>query len=396
MIGGVCEHMGEMKLMRKSLLIMLVLVLSVGVIAAQGEQPDGSKYTLAKIAGGFTRPVFATGANDGTNRLFIVEQYGKIYILDSDHQLRDEFFLNVGGLLSTGGNEQGLLGLAFHPDFAGNGQFFINYTDASGDTVVARYQVSADNPNVADPNSGEYIIRINQPYPNHNGGNIAFGPDGYLYIGMGDGGSGGDPEGNGQNPKALLGKMLRLDVDNGSPYVIPAGNPFANNSSFAPEIWALGLRNPWRFSFDRETGDLYIGDVGQNAWEEVDFQPADSTGGENYGWNILESTHKYSGAAVPYGLINPFFEYNHSIHCSVTGGYVYRGRDLPELQGVYLFGDYCSGIIWASTRDAQGNWITDEFMDSGMNISSFGEDDFGELYVVDHSGSVSKLVHAGG
>lgn len=392
--------MGEMKFMRKSLLIVLVLLLSATVIAAQDAQPpsppDGSKYTLAQIAGGFTRPVFVTGANDGTNRLFIVEQYGKVYILDSDYQLRDTPFLDVNGLLSTGGNEQGLLGLAFHPDYAENGQFFINYTDVNGDTAVSRYQVSADDPNMADPNSGEYIIRINQPYPNHNGGDIAFGPDGYLYVGMGDGGSAGDPEGNGQDSKALLGKMLRLDVDGGSPYAIPATNPFVNDSTFAPEIWAWGLRNPWRFSFDRATGDLYIGDVGQNTWEEVNFQPADSQGGENYGWNILEGTHKYSGAAVPDGLINPFFEYDHSDGCSVTGGYVYRGRDLPELQGTYLFGDYCSGIIWASYRDAEGNWQTAQFMRPQMNISSFGQDDFGELYVIDHSGSVSKLVHAGG
>jgi glucose/arabinose dehydrogenase len=392
--------MGEMKLMRKSLLIVLVLLVSVTMISAQGDfppsPPDGSKYTLAEVAGGFRRPVYVTGPNDGTNRLFIVEQYGKIYILESNLQLRDTLFLDVGGLLSVEGNEQGLLGLAFHPQYAENGLFFINYTDVNGDTAVVRYRVSDGDPNVADPNSGEFIIRINQPYPNHNGGGILFGPDGYLYIGMGDGGSAGDPQGNGQNPRALLGKMLRLDVDNGSPYAIPPDNPFINDSSFAPEIWAWGLRNPWRFSFDQATGDLYIGDVGQNAWEEVSFQPADSQGGENYGWNILEGAHQYSGAVVPDGLVNPFFEYNRSGGCAVTGGYVYRGRDLLELQGVYLFGDYCSGTIWASYREADNNWTTSLFMNTGMNISSFGEDDFGELYVVNHSGSVNKLVYSGG
>jgi glucose/arabinose dehydrogenase len=214
---------------------------------------------------------------------------------------------------------------------------------------------------------------------------------------MGDGGSGGDPQGNGQNPVALLGKMLRIDVnantsDDDQLYAIPADNPYVNNADFAPEVWAMGLRNPWRFSFDRETGDLYIADVGQNQYEEVNFQLADSTGGENYGWNIKEGLHPYSGETAPDGLTDPFFEASHAEgHCSITGGYVYRGEALPDLKGVYLFGDYCSSTIWASYRDAAGAWQTSVFMQPGYNISSFGEDESGELYLVDHSGSVLQF-----
>jgi glucose/arabinose dehydrogenase len=387
--------------MKRYWVLIAMLCLGLTSVRAQSDQPvpnppDGSKFTLTEIAGGFRRPVFVTGAKDGTNRLFIVEQRGKIYVLESNFQMHDTPFLDVSGLISTEGNEQGLLGLAFHPQYKDNGIFFIHYTDVNGDTVVARYTVSESDPNVADANSGEYVLRIDQPYPNHNGGNLIFGPDGYLYIGMGDGGSAGDPKGNGQNTRVLLGKMLRIDINNGSSYAIPADNPFANDSNYAPEIWALGLRNPWRYSFDRATGDLYIADVGQNTWEEVDFQPA-GQGGQNYGWDIMEGSHQYTNdATVPDGLTNPFFEYDHSDGCSVTGGYVYRGTALPELQGIYLFADYCSGIIWASYRDAGGNWQTSTFMDTSLTVSSFGEDDAGELYVVNHGGTVSKLTYGGG
>ncbi len=351
--------------------------------------PDGSQYEWVEVSSGFERPLFVTGANDGRDRLFIVEQGGMIYAIE-DGEMSD--FMDATVLVSRNANERGLLGLAFHPDFATNGTFFINYTDSNGDTVVARYQVTSDG-NQADMDSGAFIIRIGQPYPNHNGGDIAFGPDGYLYVGMGDGGSAGDPQGYGQNPQSLLGKMLRLDVDNGSPYAIPTDNPYATvNDQLAPEIWSWGLRNPWRFSFDRATGDLYIADVGQNQWEEVNFQPAASPGGENYGWNIMEGSQRYSGEPVIDGLVNPFAEYNHGQGCSVTGGYVYRGAALPDLQGVYFFGDYCSGIIWASYRDAAGEWQTNVFMDTNLTISSFGLDDAGELYLVNHGGNVLQLV----
>lgn len=388
--------------MRKWLLLCLLALLNLSVVTAQETPPvtprttppDPAKVQLIEVVGGFQRPVYVTGAGDGSGRLFIVEQYGRIFIYQNGSLLPTPF-LNVSNLISTRGNEQGLLGLAFHPDYKTNGTFFINYTDVRGNTAVVRYTVSPTDPNVADPASASIILQVPQPYANHNGGDLQFGPDGYLYIGMGDGGSGGDPQGNAQNPKQLLGKMLRIDVNSGDTYSIPADNPFVNDSNYAPEIWALGLRNPWRFSFDRATGDLYIADVGQNTWEEVNFQPASSKGGENYGWNIMEGTHPFSGAAAPEGLVMPFFDYSHQQGgCSVTGGYVYRGQAAPELQGVYLFGDYCSGFLWASVRDEAGNWQTNRFLDTGDTISSFGEDETGELYLINHGGTIFQFAAA--
>ncbi|MEO8612191.1 MAG: PQQ-dependent sugar dehydrogenase [Chloroflexota bacterium] len=391
--------------MRKGLIFSLVLLLvavSVSIVhgqdAARTTAPDGSKYQLVEVASDLTRPVFLTHAGDGSGRMFIVEQGGKIRVMN-DGKLLETPFLDVSKIVARDANERGLLGLAFHPDYKQNGQFFIDYTDTQGDTSIARYIVSTDNPDVAASDSGEVILHIHQPYANHNGGDIMFGPDGYLYIGMGDGGSGGDPQGNGQNPAALLAKILRIDVngtDGDKLYAIPADNPYVNNAALAPEVWAMGVRNPWRYSFDRQTGDLYIGDVGQNQYEEVDFQPADSKGGENFGWNIMEGLHQYSGAAVPDGLTSPFFEYSHSDGgCSVTGGYVYRGEALPDLQGVYLFGDYCSGNVWASYRDAAGAWQTNLFMQTQFQISSFGEDESGEVYLINHGGSVLRFEAAG-
>jgi glucose/arabinose dehydrogenase len=385
--------------MRRTRVVGLLAALLVGVSTVYGqdartEAPDGSQYQLVEVADGFSRPDFLTHAGDGSGRIFVVEQDGRIWIL-KDSETLETPFLDVRDIISRDASERGLLGLAFHPDFEDNAQFFINYTDSQGDTVIARYLAATDDPDVAAPSSAEIILTIHQPFANHNGGDIAFGPDGYLYIGMGDGGSGGDPEDNGQNPEALLGKILRIDVNSGDPYGIPDDNPYADDPVNAKEIWALGVRNPWRFSFDRETGDLYIGDVGQNQYEEVNFQPADSKGGENYGWNIVEGFHNFSGAAVPDGLTDPFFEYSHSDGCSVTGGYVYRGEALPDLQGVYLFGDYCSGTVWASYRDAEGAWQTDVFLQSGSQISSFGEDESGELYLVNHGGSVLRFEASG-
>lgn len=352
--------------------------------------PDGSKYQLTTIVDGFTRPLFVTHAGD--QRLFILEQGGKISVFDKGSLLRKPF-LDVSKLVSRSGNEQGLLGLAFDPHYATSAQFYINYTNVDGNTIVARYTTAEDNPNVADPTTAEQVLEVDQPYSNHNGGDVVFGPDGYLYIGMGDGGSAGDPKGNGQNPKALLGKILRLDVNSTQkPYGIPKDNPFVKNARYAPEIWAIGLRNPWRFSFDRATNDLYIADVGQNAWEEVNFQPASSKGGENYGWNYYEGTHKYSKQDPPTDdMVLPFTEYGHDQGCSITGGYVYRGAKLPELRGVYFYGDYCTGIIWSSYRDSGGKWQTNIFMKTNLTISSFGEDVNGELYVVNHGGSVTRL-----
>lgn len=382
--------------MRKTLLLTLsTLLFACGIASAQDTEvpqvPDGNLYRWEEIASGFTRPLLVSGADDGTGRLFVVDQNGRIEVL-VDGVVQPQPFLDVSGLVSTDANERGLLGLAFHPNYTENGQFFINYTDVNGDTVVARYQVLASNPNIADPGSASFVIQIDQPYPNHNGGNIAFGPDGYLYIGMGDGGSQGDPQYNGQSPQTLLGKILRLDIDSAEPYAAPSDNPYTDDPSFAPEVWAIGLRNPWRFSFDRLTGDLYIADVGQNQWEEVNFQPA-GQGGVNYGWNIMEASKRYSGEPVKDGLTNPFTEYSHAEGgCSITGGYVYRGSELPALNGIYLYGDYCSGLIWSSFRGTGGTWQTNLFMDTNFSISSFGEDDAGELYLVNQGGSILKLV----
>jgi glucose/arabinose dehydrogenase len=353
--------------------------------------PNAEAYALRLVAEGFDDPLFLTHAGDGSGRSFVVEQSGRIHILQ-DGAILPQAFLDLTGIAVNNAFERGLLGLAFHPRYAENGQFFVNYTDPNGDTAVVRYAVSAEDSNRADPQSAQIVLQVEQPYSNHNGGGIAFGPDGYLYIGMGDGGSAGDPQGNGQSLTTLLGKMLRLD--GGEPYAIPPDNPFAGRSPARPEIWAYGLRNPWRFSFDRATGDLYIADVGQNAYEEVNFQPADSAGGENYGWDVMEGLHPFEGQLSD-ALTMPVAEYAQSEGgCSITGGYVYRGEALPELQGVYFFGDYCSGLIWTLHRTADGAWERALFMSTGLNISSFGEDEAGELYVVDHGGAVYQLTAA--
>lgn len=380
--------------------IMLSVVFSLFAILPAAAQdtpaPDPSQYTLTEVASGLARPIYLTNAGDGSRRLFVLEQAGKIKLV-VDGAVQNIPFLDISNIVSqeilSSYSERGLLGLAFHPNYAENGQFFVHYSDTNGDTVIARYQVSPDNPNTADPTSGEIIFTHPQPYRNHNGGQIAFGPDGYLYIALGDGGSQGDPQNNAQNPASLLGKILRIDVDGDAPYAIPADNPIATvNPNLAPEVWALGLRNPYRFSFDRATGDLYIADVGQNQWEEINFQAAGSPGGQNYGWRIYEGNHRYSSEADPGGMIWPVAEYAHSSGCSVTGGYVYRGAELPLLQGTYIFGDWCSGNMWATYRDAQDAWQTIQFKTgTGLSISAFGEDDAGELYVLDYGGRILKL-----
>ncbi|MCQ3931874.1 MAG: glucose dehydrogenase [Chloroflexi bacterium] len=375
--------------MRKlNVVFVLVFILLACKSEAKADPPSDREYVLTSIVTeGLTRPLFVTTPPGDNDRLFVVDQSGEIYIIQEGAMLETPF-LDISGIVNDSGNEQGLLGLAFHPDYAENGYFFINYTAQDGSTVVARYSVSADDPNLADPDSEKVVIWIEQPFANHNGGMLAFGPDGYLYIGMGDGGSAGDPSNNGQDPFTLLGTMLRLDI-NTEPYAIPPDNPFADGTEGRPEIWAIGLRNPWRFSFDRATGDLYIADVGQNQYEEVNFQPADSTGGENYGWNIYEGRHSYEGNELD-GTVKPIAEYSHDLGCSVTGGYVYRGSELPELDGVYLYADYCAGtIFWL--RNIDGEWEGDVFMNTDSPISSFGEDANGEIYVTDHLGRVFKL-----
>ncbi|MCZ2127719.1 MAG: PQQ-dependent sugar dehydrogenase [Anaerolineales bacterium] len=341
--------------------------------------PNPDDYEWKEIVGGLTRPVDLKSAMDGSGRLFVVEKYGAIRILQ-DGQLLDQPFLDIAERVNESGNEMGLLGLAFHPNFAENGYFYVNYTGAGGNSRVSRFTA---NGNFADPSSEKILLTVDQPYENHNGGAVAFGPDGYLYLSFGDGGSQGDPNRNGQNVNALLGKILRIDVNRGDPYSIPADNPFGN------EVWAYGLRNPWRISFDRATGDLWIGDVGQNQYEEIDYLPAGSPGGANFGWSEMEGFHDYNGEAKP-GLLLPVVEYSHQFGCSVTGGYVYRGA-MPEWNGVYFYGDYCSGKVWGIIF-ADGQWNSQALFDTGLSVTSFGEDEAGELYLLnDYSGGVYRL-----
>lgn len=388
-----------------AVLVVPVIVIVALVIYTQAEDDDRPQnnlaqqpaaYHLVEVVSGLSRPLYLTHAGDGSGRLFIVEQSGQIQVLQ-DGELLNTPFLDVSDLispqaLSGGYTERGLLGLAFHPDYAQNGLFFINYTDRNGHTVIARYSVAADDPNRADPASAESLLYVTQPYSNHNGGHMEFGPDGYLYVSLGDGGSGGDPDGNGQNPGALLGTILRLDINSDEGYAIPDDNPFVGDETARPEIWAWGLRNVWRFSFDRATGDLYLADVGQNQWEEINFQPASSEGGENYGWNAYEGTHTYSGNQPASDVVMPVLEYDHSSGaCSVTGGYVYRGEAIPALQGYYLYGDWCTGTIWAARPNDTGTWQTGISLESGRPISSFGQDEAGELYLVDHGGAVLRF-----
>jgi glucose/arabinose dehydrogenase len=347
------------------------------------------------LAGGLAHPTFITHAFD--ERLFVLEQIGRIRIV-AGGELLPTPFLDITDRVGSVGSEQGLLGLAFHPNYAtpdapGAGTFYVNYTDYRGNTHISRFSVSAGDPNRADPGSEVEYLFQEQPYPNHNGGSLAFGPDGYLYAGLGDGGSANDPLGAGQRLDTWLGKLLRLDVTSADgEYVVPADNPFVGTEGAEGEIWAYGLRNPWRFSFDRATGDVFIADVGQNQWEEVNFQPAGSGGGENYGWNIMEATHCFQTQTCDQtGLVLPIFEYTHSQGCSVTGGYVYRGAAFPEMAGNYFVTDYCTGIIWRLFPDGQ-RWQTDIVLDSDLVISTFGEDVDGEIYLADYvHGAIYRL-----
>jgi glucose/arabinose dehydrogenase len=341
--------------------------------------PDTSAYTWQLIVSGLERPVDLQP--DGSGRLFLIEKAGRIRILENG-QLLETPFLDIEDRVNKSSNEMGLLGLAFHPNYAQNGYFFVNYTGSGGDTFISRFQVSGD-PNVANSSSEVNLLHVKQPFPNHNGGTLQFGPDGYLYAGLGDGGAAGDPFGNGQKTNVLLGKLLRLDVNSAEPYAIPADNPFGN------EIWAYGLRNPWRISFDKQTGDLHIGDVGQDTWEEIDYLPAGSPGGTNFGWNFREGKHDYKGTA-PAGLTEPVAEYSHAEGgCSVTGGYVYRGS-MPEWNGIYLYGDYCTGYVWGLIKSVNG-WQVQRLFEANVRITSFGQDEAGEVYLLSDTGEVYKL-----
>lgn len=342
---------------------------------------------LQKVVEGFKQPVAIVAASRDANdkRLFIVEQGGTIRAATTAGNLAPEAFLDITAKVKNGG-EQGLLGLAFHPKPSEQPYFYVNYTDKNGDTVIARYTIQnvADETWSADPGSEKILLAVNQPYDNHNGGDLAFGPDGYLYIGLGDGGSGGDPQDRAQDKDELLGKLLRIDVDNGDPYGIPASNPFANGGGRG-EIWAWGLRNPWRFSFDRTNGDLFIADVGQGEWEEINYQPANK-GGLNYGWRCYEGTHEFNtaGCQAAETYTKPIAEYDHSEdRCSVTGGYAYRGSQFPALLGKYFYGDYCGGQLYYTEQSA-GAWTVVNAAETDTLISTFGEDAAGELYLADY------------
>jgi len=337
---------------------------------------------------------YLTHAGDGSGRIFLVEKEGRVSIIEEGRVL-DEPFLDISEVVASRSSEQGLLSIAFDPDYEQNGEFYVNYTSRAGDgdTAIARYRVS-DDPNVTDASSGQVILTIDQPAANHNGGQLQFGPDGYLYIGTGDGGNANDPWDNAENLGVLLGKMLRIAVRGQDAYAIPHDNPFITRDDVRAGIWAYGLRNPWRFSFDRATGDLYIADVGQNKWEEVDFQPAQSVSGEHYGWNTVEGTHCFEPAegCDMSAIAMPVAEYSHDQGCSITGGYVYRGEAYPQLDGVYFFADFCSGVIWALRQENDGSWQTEMIFDSDLNIASFGEDEAGELYILDLDGTVHRLL----
>lgn len=342
--------------------------------------PNADEYTWQVIASSLDSPVDLQA--DGSGRLFVVEKIGHIHIIENG-QLLETPFLNIEDRVNDSSSEMGLLGLAFHPNYAQNGYFFVNYTGRGGDTFISRFQVSSD-PHRANPDSEVNLLRVNQPFPNHNGGTLQFGPDGYLYAGLGDGGAANDPFGNGQSLNTLLGKILRLDVNSAEPYAIPPDNPFGD------EIWAYGLRNPWRMAFDPLTGDLYIADVGQNAWEEINYLPAGAPGGVNFGWDYREGAHAFEGDA-PAGLTEPVAEYSHAEGgCSVTGGYVYRGG-MPEWNGIYLYGDYCTGFVWGLMQ-VNGAWQTRLLFDTDFNISSFGQDQNGEIYLTALGGEVYQLV----
>lgn len=361
--------------------------------------PGNLPLTLATVATGLDFPLDLTAPRNDP-RLFVVEKTGRIRVIENGAVLPAPF-LDLHDRVS-GGPEQGLLGLAFDPAYSTNGRFVVNYTDLNGDTRISAFRVSAD-PDVADVSTETVLLAVPQPFPNHNGGGLAFGPDGYLYAGLGDGGGGGDPNGNGQSLATLLGKLLRIDLNGGTPYAVPPDNPFAAAAGPATrgEIWSYGLRNPWRFSFDRLTHDLYIGDVGQDAHEEIDVAPAPGGGGGgglNFGWNRMEGAHCYpptaGDACNRAGLTLPVVDYDHGQGCSVTGGYVYRGAAIPDLQGVYLYGDYCQGFV-RSFRFAGGQ-ATDQHdwqaLRPGGNVTSFGEDAAGEVYVLTAQGGVYRIV----
>ena len=369
------------------------------------------KLNVKKVIDGFQKPVYLTAPIHQSDTFFVVEQMGRIQMIIKKN--KSDPLLDIRERVhqpKMPGDERGLLGMALHPDFKNNGKFYVNYVNRDDMTIISTFTFKDE---LLTADTEEIILSIKQPYSNHNGGQVAFGPDGYLYIGLGDGGYAGDPKSNGQNTHTLLGTILRLNIDGEFPYTIPSDNPFYNDNEARPEIYCYGLRNPWRFSFDRETGDLYIGDVGQNSWEEIDFIPFNHAGSANFGWNQMEGSHCYPPGETceQNNLITPIFEYpnnanyiktligweqNDAQGCSVTGGYVYRGSSIPELNGKYIFGDYCTGKIW-SFQNSFGKALDYTQWDipaigKDFYLSSFGEDGNGELYLLNHTGEIYKII----
>jgi glucose/arabinose dehydrogenase len=382
---------------RIMLLMAGVITLASLLACNSGSTPTASVVQVERVFPdlSFQEMTNLVQPDDTSGLIFISEQRGVIHAFSANNPQQTDIFLDITDRVNKGGNEEGLLGLAFDPDYQENGYFYVYYSAADPRrSVLSRFGLNQENTHVADPQSEVIIMEVKQPYANHNAGQLAFGPDGYLYIGLGDGGSAGDPQGNGQNLGTVLGSILRIDVSILSiagDYAIPADNPFVGTLGFRPEIWAFGLRNPWRFSFDLETGLLWAGDVGQDSWEEIDIIAK----GANYGWNIMEGLHCYSPVTGcdPSGLTLPIVEYEHSQgRCSVTGGYVYRGDQITSLQGYYIYGDYCSGDIWALSYD--GSAVTENMLvtDSGLSITSFGVDLVGNLYILDRGGGIYTLV----
>ena len=387
-----------MRLSRLLACVGLSLASGSGISACSGSSPTGppagTGARLQEVVSGLSFPLYLTAPAGDLARLFVVEKTGGIRIVKDGIPLPDPF-LDLSAQVSSG-SEQGLLGLAFDPDYATSGMFVVHYTDLAGNTALSRFRVSAD-PDRADPASEQVILTASQPFPNHNGGQVAFGPDGFLYLGLGDGGSGGDPTNRAQDLSDLLGSILRIDARAGDPYAVPADNPFVAEPNARPEVWSYGLRNPWRFSFDRANGDLYIADVGQSRSEEIDVSPAAEGGGKglNYGWNVMEGAHCFAAAGCDQaGLTLPVLEYDHSQGCSITGGYVYRGSAIPVLQGHYFYADLCQR--WVRSFRYSGGVVTEEHswptLSPGGSITSFGEDPAGELYILEAEGRVSRFV----
>jgi len=389
--------------MRRIVHHVRIMLLAVGVVAlvsllACDEEPNIPPVSI-QVERVFPDLSFQEMTNlvqpdDTSDLIFVTEQRGVIYAFSANNSQQADIFLDITDRVNRGGEEEGLLGLAFGPDYRENGYFYVYYSAADPTrSVLSRFSLDQENTDVADPESEVIIMEVEQPFSNHNGGQLAFGPDGYLYIGLGDGGGAGDPQGNGQNLGTVLGSILRIDVSGLSApgdYEIPADNPFVGTEGARAEIWAFGLRNPWRFSFDLETGLLWAGDVGEHEREEIDI----ITKGANYGWNIMEGSHCYSPATGcnQSGLTLPLVDYDHSQGCSVTGGYVYRGDQVASLQGYYIYGDYCSGNIWALAYN--GSVVTENILlvDSGLSITSFGEDPAGNLYILDRQGGIYTMV----